>query len=191
MNYIALTLSLFVVAAGGVIPVSPAMAADPTDGVSPSVAVGRIICEKRYIHQPDEGVAYQPGVDVNGNAVEGADLNSSPVQVPDYIEVPLTVELSKAFNISLNEGGELKSVIGSLKLFRDGKVEYNGADVTSQAEQFCGTNLVEPEAEAEVYRVPEPAKAPVAGSVAGSVTIEPPKPMPLFDIPKGVANMKR
>lgn len=192
MKLIALTLSLLGVSAGVLVPAQSAVAADPTDGISPSMAVGRIICEKRYVHTPDADVAYQPGVDVNGNDVVGADLNETPIAVPDYIEVPLTVELSKAFNISLNEGGELKSVVGSLKLFKTGKVEFNGVDVTAQAEKFCGRELVEHTGEPEIYRVPEPAKPPVAGSVANSVTIEPPKPMPLFEIPKnGVSNMKR
>ncbi len=171
----------------GIIPMAPAMAADKTDGVSESIAVAKMMCEKRYV---TDDAAYQPGVDVDGNAVASADINPSPINVPDYMEVPLTYDLSKALQISINDGGELKAVVGSLKLYKDGRVEFNGIDVTENASKFCGTQLVEP-AEEEVYRAPAPVQKPVAGSVAASTTGPEPDPLPAFKIPRETVNMSR
>ncbi|MDY0028588.1 MAG: hypothetical protein RBR86_01455 [Pseudobdellovibrionaceae bacterium] len=172
----------------GIIPVVPAVAADQTDGASESIAVAKMMCEKRYV---TDDAAYQSGVDVDGNAVVAADINSSPIDVPDYMEVPLTYDLSKALQISLNDGGELKAVVGSLKLFKDGHVEFNGIDVTENASKFCGTQLVVPTTEDEVYRAPAPVQKPVAGSVAASTTEPEPAPQPAFKIPRETVNMTR
>jgi len=178
-------LSLFAV---GGIPLSPAWAADQTDGVSESVAVAKMMCEKRYI---SNDAAYQPGIDVDGNAVVGADINPSVINVPDYMEVPLTYELSKALQIAFNDGGEMKAVLGSLKLFKDGHVEFNGIDVTDNASKFCGTPFVEKDVEEQIYRAPAPVKKPMPGSFAPSTTAPEAPPAPAFEMPRGTVNMSR
>lgn len=184
--------SLFMVLLG-VVAVPSAYAADKTDGVSPALAVGKIVCERHYIHKPDANVAYQPGVDAQGKEVVPADVAPSPVTVPDFMEVPLTVELGQAMKIDLPEGFETKSTIGNLKLFRDGRVEYNGQDITAKASEFCGIDLPH---EDETSPVVAPnmnvaPKDPVAGSVAPSQTVEEPKPQPAYELPKGAINVTR
>lgn len=184
--------SLFMVLLG-VAVVPSAYAADKTDGVSPALAVGKIVCERHYIHKPDATVAYQPGVDAQGNAVVPADVAPSPMNVPDVMEVPMTADLGKAMNIDLPTGFETKASLGNLKLFRDGRVEYNGQDITAKASEFCGVDLPN---EAQTAPVVTPnmnlePKAPMAGSVAPSQTVEEPKPQPAYELPKGAINVTR
>lgn len=177
----------------GVVAVPSAYAADKTDGVSPALAVGKIVCERHYIHKPDANVAYQSGVDVQGNAVVPADVAPSPMGVPDYMEVPLTAELGKAMQIELPEGFETKANLGNLKLFRDGRVEYNGQDITAKASEFCGVDLPRDDhaATAASLNMNTEPKDPVAGSVAPSQTVGEPKPQPAYDLPKGAINVTR
>ena len=105
----------------------------------------------------------------------------------------MTYELARAMNLTLPEGMEVNAVIGTLKLYSNGRVEYNGQDISATASQFCGETLpVEP----PVHELPrtyyEPAgKNPVAGSVAASSTVEAPAPVPAFDIPRGTVSMSR
>ena len=48
-------------------------------------------------YQPDDGVEYKPGVDVNGKKVVPADLDSSaePVVLPEKITIPIAVDLAE------------------------------------------------------------------------------------------------
>lgn len=50
-----------------------AVAADKTDGVSSSIAVAKVICEKHFVASD---VVFQSGVDVDGNVVVPADRSS-------------------------------------------------------------------------------------------------------------------
>lgn len=117
----------------------PAFAKDKTDGKSGSVAVEKLICSKLYV--PATGAAsptYQAGVDVNGKAVAPADISSVPmVNTPDYIEVPMAIDLAQKLGTSPT-GAEMKLPVANLKLYKDGRVEYNGQDITSNAGALCG-----------------------------------------------------
>lgn len=158
-----------------------AQAKDPTDGKSEGLAVEKMICQQLYIHKPAADVAYQPGVDVNGNAVAPADLPSegASIGVPDYIEVPMTVDLAQRLQQPVPEGVKMEGVIGNLRLYKDGRISYNGQDVLPQAGALCGTDLkVEEPAAAEVqpmYNTISP-QTPLSGATAQSATQTPPPP---------------
>ncbi len=166
-----------------------ANAADKTDGVSSSMAVAKVICEKHFVI---DDANYKPGVDVNGNAVAPADVSNSPIDVPEYLEVPLTVDLGKAMNVPMGDNIELKPVLGNLKLYKDGHVEYNGQDISDKVSTFCGVDTrIEPNPQpVAAPRVVEDQK-PVAGSVAASSTVEPPQPKAAFGIPRSTVNMSQ
>lgn len=191
-----------------------AMAADKTDGKSGSFAVERMICSKIYV--PSTGKAsptYQAGVDVNGNAVAPADLAQAPTTIPDYIEVPMTIDLAQKMG-TLPQGAEMKLPAANLKLYKNGKVEYNGQDISSNAAGLCGyakksdttksPSQVEPAAGQDQMTVapsltsnpevqpqyptpPQPEDiAPQAGSVAASTTT--PAPKIIYKLQQGTAN---
>ena len=161
---------------------SVAQAKDPTDGKSEAIAVEKLICEQLYVHTPSEDVAYKPGVDVDGNAVAPADLpaQGAAMTVPDYIEVPLTVDMAQRLNQPVPEGVKMEGVIGNLRLYKDGRISYNGTDVLAHTSAMCGKDLkVEPAAEAAmpVYETISP-QTPLAGATAQSATETPPPPPP-------------
>ncbi len=191
-------------------------AADKTDGKSESFAVHKILCNKSYI--PATGVQspdYQPGVDVNGKPVAPADVQPVVNMVPDFIEVPMTMDLAKDLGI-LPIGTDIKMSVANLKLYKDGKVEYNGQDISSSAAALCGDapknkpskaedQPVEPSPQAQktpdsaapVVAKPVPAMmpqpdmmrdhvVPIPGSVAPSTTS--PEPRPDYQIQKETVN---
>ncbi len=118
----------------------PAFAKDKTDGQSGSIAVEKMICSKMYV--PATGAAsptYQAGVDVNGKAVAPADIAATApaINTPDFIEVPMTIDLAQKLG-TVPAGAEMQLPVANLKLYKDGRVEYNGQDITSNAGALCG-----------------------------------------------------
>ncbi|OIN86416.1 MAG: hypothetical protein AUJ12_05555 [Alphaproteobacteria bacterium CG1_02_46_17] len=164
-----------------------AYAADQTDGLSSSMAVAKVICEKHFVA---DDVNYKPGVDVDGNPVAPADISAPPIDVPEYMEVPLSIDLAQVIKIPMADTIEMKPVLGNLKLYKDGHVEYNGQDISDKVATFCGVDTrsnPDPQPVA-APRVIEDQK-PVAGSVSASSTVEPPKPKAAFGIPRSTVNM--
>ena len=116
---------------------SSAFAADKTDGMSSSIAVEKILCKPAMIHTPSSDVAYQPGVDVNGNPVAPADINAAPqIMNSTYTEVPLNIDLAKKLHLA--QPAVMESNFGNLKVYNDGRVLYNGQDITSNTNTLCG-----------------------------------------------------
>jgi hypothetical protein len=182
---------------------SVAIAADKTDGKSETMAVEKIICSKTYV--PAAGMQspeYRPGLTVKGEPVASADLNPAPTDSgPDYVEVPMTIDLAQRMNLS-QAGAEAKMPVANIKIYKNGKVEYNGQDISSNTTTLCGVAekseklgvmMIEPAAgqdqmiaaPSETVNPTEPRYQsdkvapeniePQAGSVAASTTSPPPK----------------
>lgn len=161
---------------------SAAFAADQTDGNSGSYAVREIICSQKYV--PAKGAAgpdYQPGVDVNGKPVVPADGSTPAAPIsPDYVEVPMTIDLARVMNL-LPAGSEMKLPVANLKLFKDGKVEYNGQDITSRTTDMCG-NHGRGEAQPKSSPVTAEDQTHAQTRVAPAETVNP-KPEPQYQTP--------
>ncbi len=212
---------LFLAVCGLALVSGVAQAKDPTDGQSGSIAVENMLCGQVYVAHNGAGAAYTPGVDVDGNSVAPADLPaaaSPAVAVPDYIEVPLTVNLAEKLSQPLPEGAEMKGVVGNLRLYKSGKVEYNGQDLTPRVTTLCaGKSQSHPEAiipapapapldsadqpitgdTAPTLTAPAPENTlispdvPIPGAVAPSMTENPKPPKSSFDIPRKTVNVSR
>jgi len=75
--------------------VMTAMWAGAASAATETITVSAEDCRKLVAHTPDADVAYQPGVDVNGNAVVSADLNGGyRNMVPEDITIPISVDLA-------------------------------------------------------------------------------------------------
>lgn len=150
---------------------SLALAADRTKDVgSEGFAVEKMICNQAYV--PATGAQspnYQAGVDVNGNAVAPADVSPIANAAPDYIEVPMTIDLAQRMGLS-QVGLEGKMPVANLKLYKTGKVEYNGQDISSNAATLCGFAK---KSETKPSHQVEPAAGQDAMIAAPSVTVEP------------------
>lgn len=86
-------------------------------------------------HVANDNVAYKAGVDVRGKNVVPADLNASQIELPETIVVPLSINLGQ--NTDIN-GTDLKATTGFLEIYKNGRVTYDGKDVTSQVYAICG-----------------------------------------------------
>ncbi len=83
------------------------------------------------------GVEYQPGVGPNGPVVP-ADLNGlSPMQSFETIEIPVEVDLVQRFGIPAPAGIELQPYVALMSIHKDGRVDYNGQDISKQAYELC------------------------------------------------------
>lgn len=95
-------------------------------------------CRLLTEHAPQSDVTYQGGFDVNGKAVVPADLNAAPVPVPDKIIVPLTIDLAQRLQNNNVQGLNMDATLGFLEFERNGRVLYNGRDLTNQVYALCG-----------------------------------------------------
>ena len=96
-----------------------------------TVQITQADCSRLVTHVASADVAYQPGVDVNGNAVAPADLNSQPqIRVPDVISIPVTIDL--ATNLGINTPFLARPTVGEVQVTSDGRVTFNGQPVGDQ-----------------------------------------------------------
>ena len=82
---------------------------------------------------------YQPGVDVNGNAVTPADLPSAP-STPTVDNFPIEIDQQLANRFHLPPGASTKAVLGYVTV-RNNQAYFNGqplnADQTSALAEAC------------------------------------------------------
>lgn len=108
------------------------------------------LCTIMAEHIMRDGVAYKEGVDVHGNAVVPADLNAAPIKVPSVITIPLQVELAKRLQGLEDLGVETDAPLGLVEIHENGRVVYDGEDISSSVISACGLldeNEVEEEPE--------------------------------------------
>ncbi|MES2729657.1 MAG: hypothetical protein V4621_06120 [Pseudomonadota bacterium] len=122
MKYLIFTLALFMA--------FPSWAEDVTVDVQ--------LCRDMVSHVPGNDVAYRPGVDVKGKPVIAADVQTS--QDFNFLktiqEIPLSVDLARRLNINTT-GLEMETPLPPLHLRPDGRVFWNGQDLTQQSMHFC------------------------------------------------------
>lgn len=94
-------------------------------------------CQQMATYQPDpkQGADYKPGVDVHGKPVVEADLNPSPIKLPDTISFDLTVDVAKYAGIPVPAGTEAKAAIGTVTVDKDGHMSFNGHPLEGDAEK--------------------------------------------------------
>ena len=109
-----------------------------------TVQISEQDCSQLARHVAVNDTSYQPGVDVNGNAVTPADLNgSATIPAPDAIVIPLTLDLASRLGIPPGGNADYlaRPVIGDVVVASDGRVTFNGVPLTSDAQhdlsQLC------------------------------------------------------
>ena len=85
-------------------------------------------------HRPANAVNHEPRADVTHG--------KSPVTVPDPMYIPLTIDLAERMNINLPQGIEMQGMIGLLSVYKDGRIMYDGKEITTNIQDICndGTN---------------------------------------------------
>lgn len=88
-------------------------------------------------YRPAQGVEYQPGVDVHGQFVAPADLPGQSLKQFESIEIPVEIDLIEKFGLSVPAAVELKPAAALISIHNDGRVDYNGQDISRQAHKAC------------------------------------------------------
>jgi hypothetical protein len=98
--------------------------------------------ECRFIvkHTPEKGVAFTPGVDLKGKAVVPADINASPFELPDVVQVPISIDLIERIRNAPEQfsGVEAEADYGVLEIHKDGRILYDGQDWGDPVRAACG-----------------------------------------------------
>jgi hypothetical protein len=93
---------LFSAVLSGVCSVSPSLA--QSAGATPVTKASMTAEDCRHMVQyiPSDDVAYQPGVDVNGNPVAPADIPSGQgqIKIPDQITINFGIDLAGKYGVS-------------------------------------------------------------------------------------------
>lgn len=101
----------------------------------------REICRSVNVMQGSDhvyGAEYVGEVDVYGRAVAPADVNSgyAPI-VPDKIDIPVRVDVLKAMGIESYAGLDMLPTLGTMTVFKEGRVFFNGRDLTPEFQVIC------------------------------------------------------
>ncbi len=99
-------------------------------------------CRRAVEYQKPVGVDYDAGVDVTGKPVVEADLNKSPVQMPDVVRIPVTIDLAQYLGLPGTTAKETYAVLGELA-YENGAFSYNGEPLDGKASEslrkLCAT----------------------------------------------------
>lgn len=99
----------------------------------------KTLCKTIQPYTPQQGIAgadYVPGVDVHGKPVAPADLSGGmPAMNP--VVIPVEINLAQRFGLVLPNGVEMKPEIARIEIFQDGRILYNGADVSQRIHSTC------------------------------------------------------
>ena len=114
-------------------------------------AIDPAACRNLVAATPGANVAYQPGVDVRGNAVAPADLagSVSPIQVPTRIDIPLTFNLAQTLHLNTNQypvntlGAGTEGYIGTLTVDGD-KTYFNGQPLSDAQQENLAVLCMQP-----------------------------------------------
>ncbi len=99
-----------------------------------TVIITKADCAALVRHVAEPGVAYEPGVDVNGRPVVPADLGDTPeIKLPEEIVIAITVDIDKRFNIpSTPDLIRPEAYVGTVIVKREGRAYFNGQPLTSE-----------------------------------------------------------
>ena len=104
------------------------------------------VCDITARYQSGEA-DYKPGVDVNGNEVVPADLNDGCIKQSEGIHIPLQLDLADRLQRIEELGITSEGQLGFVDVYADGRVAYNGKDISSHIETYCGLEPKEVPAE--------------------------------------------
>lgn len=100
-----------------------------------------VFCDRLVEHVPNADVTYQPGVDVNGNRVVSVDIGSIDRPIDEPVIIPIEVDIQDYFNFNTGAaaaaGVELEPRVGEIVVHHDGRILYNGQDVTRRVIYGC------------------------------------------------------
>ena len=105
--------------------------------VKDDLGIDPALCRHIVAYQPDVGVDYQPGVDVKGNPVVGADLHDPVIPLPEVIEFPIQIDAAQALGVPIPPGSETQFPVGTITYETTGankQLKFNGEPLTPKSQ---------------------------------------------------------
>lgn len=127
---------VFVISALAFLAAAPAVAED-TIVVTESgtaIVITEAQCRNLVQHVPAADIAYEPGVDVHGNAVAPADLGASEISIPEEISIDVTALVYELLETTPPPGLEDTAIDLGKVVLRDGQLTYNGQPLGGTAD---------------------------------------------------------
>lgn len=85
----------------------------------------------------DDSVTHQPADDVHHGD------NWEAFQLPDKLTIPISIDVLEYMNIDVPQGLQGESNIANIDVYMDGRVVYNGQDVTGKMHAMCDDSEAE------------------------------------------------
>lgn len=89
---------------------------------------------------PAEDVEYQPGIDAKGNFIVPPDIGFAAQPNIFPMRIPLELDIIERFNLDVPIGIISDPEVAGIMIYEDGKVTYNGQDVSDNVQAFCQNN---------------------------------------------------
>lgn len=89
---------------------------------------------------------YTPAVTVNGKPVTRADIDpmdKNIIVLPPTVQIPITMDLAQWLQLDLPQGTRMESVLGFAEVAQDGKVTWNGNDISPNVDKACSSISVD------------------------------------------------
>ncbi len=101
-----------------------------------TVRIKKADCIELVKHEPDDDVAYRPGVDVHGNAVAPADLyGGHAIELPQTVVIPIEVDLFDRSGRPADRRYRGEVAVGLVEIdLDDGYATFNGRPITAPAQ---------------------------------------------------------
>lgn len=85
-----------------------------------------------------KGANYEAGTDVRGNQVVPADIATPiPMQTFYPIDIPIEIDVVEKFELDVPVGITLEPEVAGILVYEEGRVTYNGHDVSDDISKFC------------------------------------------------------
>lgn len=95
-------------------------------------------------HVPRADVTYQPETviaakaAIQGNKSEGDEMDSGLRRNDEnVITIPITIDMAQRYNLSLPAGALLESNFGMMEIYKDGRIVYNGKEISGDIKDKC------------------------------------------------------
>ena len=99
-----------------------------------TIVMDQSLCKYLVEHKADADVEYQPGIDVHGKPVVGADLDEPVINPPEVISFPITVDAAEYSGLDVPAGVETEINIGQITL-ENKQLKFNGEPLTPKSQQ--------------------------------------------------------
>lgn len=106
----------------------------PFQAMAQDIVIEEEYCQYLTEYEQPVGVEYQPGVDVDGNAVVPADIQATQITPPAVIEFNIAVDVAEYIGLPTQPGIETISNMGTIQVANN-QLYFNGEPLKPDSEK--------------------------------------------------------